>query len=618
VGRHLAITGPPPIAADTGLLDAIGLPQGLGELIDANLARLGAPARHVLEVGAVIGASIELGVLQRACRLPDPELLAAVGVAQRAGVLVEAANPNGALRFEHPLVREVLVRGLGSARRAHVHQLVAEAIEAVHHDDVDHFAAELAHHLAAAANVSSARDAIDFAVRAGARANAVCAYDEAVQWFAHALRLSRSRDDGTVALVHLLLALGDAQNHAGDAHAAQRTLLDAVERARTVDDATLFATAVLYLGRVLVDEGFEGGTVDTHFVDLLEEAIAGLDDRSPVRAQLSVRLASELHFAGDRARCLTLCDDAERFARQANDSETLAIVLGARHYARYGTPDVHERLAVLTEMQTLQTRVRPDARWARDYLELGDLHAVEASTAHLERQLATSAIASDRYYPVVLRSTLAALRGELGAAEDAANEALEVGRAGARGPVAIAGVWAAQIFAVRLFDGRLAELADTVDTAAASTPQRPIWRAAAAFMHLELGAHDRAAAHLRYLRRAGLSSLPDTLDRPLGLALLAWVAAEVGSLADARELRRQLRPYRELLIVQGAAAPAVCAGPCSYPLGMLEARLGRDDVAVELLEHAEAVTTEIGAWRWGDRIRADRARLASAKAAALT
>jgi hypothetical protein len=112
--------------------------------------------------------------------------------------------------------------------------------------------------------------------------------------------------------------------------------------------------------------------------------------------------------------------------------------------------------------------------------------------------------------------------------------------------------------------------------------------------------------------------LPDTLDRPLALAMLAWVGAEIGSLADARELRRLLRPYQHLLIVQGAAAPAVCAGPFTYPLGMLEARLGRDEAACALLERAELVTTEIGAWRWRDRIRDARARLAQSPRAALT
>ncbi len=208
IGRHLAVTGPPARVDDEQLLDAIGLPRGLAELIDANVARLGAPVRRVLEVCAVIGGSIEVGVVARACGLPQPELTAAIEVARRAGVLVESSSDGATLRFDHPLVREVMLQGLGMARRAHLHQRVAEAIETYHHDDVDRFSAELAHHLATAANVGSARDAIEFAVRAGERAEAVCAYDEAVHWFSHALRLSREQSDDPDTVARLLTLLG--------------------------------------------------------------------------------------------------------------------------------------------------------------------------------------------------------------------------------------------------------------------------------------------------------------------------------------------------------------------------------------------------------------------------
>src|SRR4029077_5712399 len=101
-----------------------------------------------------------------------------------------------------------------------------------------------------------------------------------------------------------------------------------------------------------------------------------------------------------------------------------------------------------------------------------------------------------------------------------ANDAVEVGRSAARGPEGIGAVWAAQIFAVRLFDGRLAELCELVDTTADSAPARPFWGAAAAFMHLELQDPERAEMHFRCLRREGFSKLPQTTDQPLTLAML--------------------------------------------------------------------------------------------------
>jgi hypothetical protein len=169
-------------------------------------------------------------------------------------------------------------------------------------------------------------------------------------------------------------------------------------------------------------------------------------------------------------------------------------------------------------------------------------------------------------------------------------------------------VWAAQIFAVRLFDGRLAELSEVVDASADASSSRPIWRAAAAFMHLELQEPERADLHFRRLREVGFSKLPQTVDLPLTLAMLAWVAAEIGSIADADELRGQIRPYRESLVVLGAA-PSVCAGPMAYPLAMLEARLGHTDDALHLLRQAERKAAQIGATRWRDRIVRSRERV---------
>jgi hypothetical protein len=165
----------------------------------------------------------------------------------------------------------------------------------------------------------------------------------------------------------------------------------------------------------------------------------------------------------------------------------------------------------------------------------------------------------------------------------------------------------------------LAELRELVDAAADATPARPIWRAAAAFMHLELHDVDRAEMQLALVRRAGFSQLPHTVDRPLTLALLAWVTAEIGSLADVRQLRRQLRPYGDVLVVLGTAAPSVCAGPVAYPLAMLEARLGRTEAAHRLITRAESQAEQIGALRWRDRIRRSRARIEQPAArAALT
>jgi len=606
IRRHIAASGMTAEQGDEMLLESIGLPDGLGELIDANLARFGGSARKVLDGAAVIGDSFEIALVERCCDVPAGDALESLRTLHRAGVLVKVTRaPNPRSRFAHPLLREVLLEGLTPQRRQQLHQRVAEAIEALHHDDLDVHAPQLAYHFSVAANMGDDSSAVDFALRAAQRATAVLAFAEAVRWYEHVMRLLSDTPSDLLS-IRVLIALGDTHLRAGNLEQADECVAEALVQAGVTHDPTLFGEAVLTRARLLVDRGFEGGAVDEQLVDLLQRAIARLDTPSALRAQLTARLASELHFAGDRNRCLELAHEAVAEARSADDPDAQYHTLAFLHYNLYGTPRVHERLALLHHMQTLQTG-RPDPRWQRDYLELGDLTAADNAAKIFERRAETSGYATDRYYPAVWRATRATIRGDLDAAEDLTNEAAHIGRASARGPDAVAGVWGAQLFAVRLFDGRLHELRDVVDHTAELNVARPIWNAAAAFMHLELDETSAARHYLDKIRSDGFNHLPDTLDLPLTLALCAWVAARVGTLDDCRRIHRRLQPYSELCIVQGGPAPSVFAGPATYPLAVLADRLGRREEAYELLDQAITSAGRLNAAVWLERMAQDRA-----------
>jgi hypothetical protein len=53
----------------------------------------------------------------------------------------------------------------------------------------------------------------------------------------------------------------------------------------------------------------------------------------------------------------------------------------------------------------------------------------------------------------------------------------------------------------------------------------------------------------------------------------------------------------------------VCAGPATYPLAVLAARLGDKRDAAAAFDDAIAVTARLGAWRWEERITRHRARV---------
>jgi len=586
---------------------ARGVPPSLAELIDANVARLGSRSRRILEAAAVAGSIFDVEILVRVVALPADDVLDALEVATRAGIVAEHPDRPDHFRFVQPLVHEVILHAQSRARRARLHARAAEAIESLHGSHLDAHVAHLAHHLHAATQIEPAADALDYARRAADRAMAVGAYDEAAQWYERALSLAGDGAEPRTT-IRLQVAVGDAYNKAGDAKAAASPLLEAVVLARAQRDPEEFGRAVVALGALLRDEGFESGAVDRELVSLIDEARASMPEPSALRARLEARLAMELHFDGDRDRCTELAALAEADAVASDDADAIAVALAARHYSLYGSPNVHDRLAIVAEIQSLGTR-RPDPRWTRNYLELGDIAAADAADSRFERRRATGGIASDRYYAAVWRATRALLVGELPLAEAASADAARIGRESARGHAGVGGVEAAQIFCLRMFDGRLAELAPMVDALADSNPQRPVWRAAAAFVALEIGDRRRAEAQYRALRSAGFDRLPDTVDLPATLALLSWVAADIAGLADTRLLLRRLRPYAGLFLCVGASAAALCLGPASYPLAVLEARLGRLERAALWFEQARHEAERAGARPWMARLLFDRARL---------
>ena len=207
---------------------------------------------------------------------------------------------------------------------------------------------ELAHHFAQAAPVARVEKAVDYGVRAGQRAMAQLAWEEAVKHFDRARQLSdlqESRDEPQST--DLLLALGAAQIQAGADEEAQATLRQAIESARKLGgpDRLAEATLLFAIGAFGVNE------VDDELIRLLEEALAGLDPGdSALRVRALSRLAVALYYVpGSHDRRKVLCGEAVDIARRLGDPMVLAGALGVRQRALWGPDNLDERLAELAE-----------------------------------------------------------------------------------------------------------------------------------------------------------------------------------------------------------------------------------------------------------------------------
>src|SRR5262249_47293536 len=133
----------------------------------------------------------DLALLRQATGIAGLEAAEALEELVRAHVLLESDE-----RFviAHDRIREVVSADLLSARRCALHAAVAGAIESIHHDRLDAYSAELAHHHYAAGEWNKAvrhlRVAGSQAATRGAYRAAVGFFDQALVALGH---LPRSR-----------------------------------------------------------------------------------------------------------------------------------------------------------------------------------------------------------------------------------------------------------------------------------------------------------------------------------------------------------------------------------------------------------------------------------------
>ncbi len=233
---------------------AIRIPEGVKEVIGRRLNLLSAACNEMLALASVIGRSFALDLLRHVTgRLGDDSLLDALDEGVAAHVIEETTE--GHYQFTHNLIRMTLYDELRSARRRSVHRAVGKAIEAQHRADVDVFLPELARHFHVAGDIDRA---IHYATRAGQRADALLAFEDAEQFFQAALDGIEQGEPDELARCQLLLLLGEAQRKVNDYPRALGTLRDAAEVATALGEPELFARAALAYEQAAWRSGLPG------------------------------------------------------------------------------------------------------------------------------------------------------------------------------------------------------------------------------------------------------------------------------------------------------------------------------------------------------------------------
>jgi DNA-binding SARP family transcriptional activator len=164
-------------AASTGYAE-MPVPHSITQSIERRLARMSPAVHDLLGLASVMGRQVEFDVWLAASEGGEGATLRAGEALVRRGLLVESDDPVG-YRFAHDLIRQVAYEALGAVRRQRWHRRVAAALESLYPDRVE----ALARHHALGQDWTKA---VDYAQRAGERAQAVYAHQQALGYYASA------------------------------------------------------------------------------------------------------------------------------------------------------------------------------------------------------------------------------------------------------------------------------------------------------------------------------------------------------------------------------------------------------------------------------------------------
>jgi class 3 adenylate cyclase/tetratricopeptide (TPR) repeat protein len=598
----------------------MGIPEGVREVIGRRLSRLGAACNAMLTASSAMTGGFSWAELRAICEEPERALLDALDEALAVQVLVE--RERGTYDFTHALIRHTLYEELSTPRRVLLHRRIGGALEALYAADVEPHLAELAHHFFEAGE-GSAGKAIDFCARAGDRAFASFAYDEAASQFERAQELAVAVYPADPApRIELMLQLGRVRFACGSA--SMDTFLRAAELAKDAQLPELVIRAALREP----DRSKGGyspsatlwGAGDARIPPLLDYALSVLPV-VPSRLR-ACALAFRGTLAGSDTSGPELVNAAEEMARGLGDVPTLLYVLLMQQWVLSRHPRLTERqLHLATEMLDLArqaqdlTMTRLALYWRScSLVALADVAAFADIEAFHEtsRQLRVPQLS---WLSMGCLATVAILKGDYAEGERLAGDALRVGQTvspdfwldiggDASG---VANNFGIQLFQLRRDQGRLRELEPLVRNAIEQFPEEPAWRAALALVLFEGG--DLSEAEASYSSLA-VSSFEETLRQTdfvgITLPLLAELCASLGDTERAAAFYDLVLPYTGCVLVWGWTA---VLGSADRVLGVLQSLLSDWEAAERHLRLALDLHERLGARPWLARTQLDYARM---------
>ena len=220
-------------------MQTIVIPPSVRGAILARVERLPATAQDTLRLASILGRDFDFKTLHAASEQEEEILISALERAERAQLIREATRAGDIVyTFAHALIPFTLRESLSGLRRQRLHRRVGTAIEMQRPNDFE----ALAYHFMAA---GEREKVIEYSRRAAERAEALYAYDTAIQHLQTALDLIESDEQNETRLI-LLEKLADVHRLRGERTEAILIYQEALEVWRSILNADKWTAVRLH------------------------------------------------------------------------------------------------------------------------------------------------------------------------------------------------------------------------------------------------------------------------------------------------------------------------------------------------------------------------------------
>ena len=229
------------------------IPRSVQVAVQQRLDHLSPDTRHLLDLVAVAGRRFDFALLQQLTQKNETELVRLVKELITAQLVVEESED--VFAFRHALTQQAVYTNLLSRERKVLHRSIAETMERLYADVLETHVGDLAYHFFAAGVWAKA---LEYAQRAGEKAQMLYAPRAAIEHFTHALEAAQHLS--LAPSPSLYRARGQAYETLGEfeqARADYEQALDATGKAHDhlAEWQSLFDLGFLWTGRDYVRAG---------------------------------------------------------------------------------------------------------------------------------------------------------------------------------------------------------------------------------------------------------------------------------------------------------------------------------------------------------------------------